>query len=232
VPLHFAERFKDRYDAARKLAFALKKYANKKSLVVLAIPNGGLPVGAFLAKTLHLPLDVALAKKLPAPGTEELAIGALTAEGGLILDKKAVEDFAVSEDYIEAEKTRLQGVLHKKDTFFHQNVSALPLAGKTVLLVDDGMATGQTMRAVIKMLRHKKVARVIVATPVSSEQAAKSVRAQADAFYSLVTDKIFYAVGTYYTLFPHIEDEEALRLLQESRATQKRSRTIRKSKKK
>jgi putative phosphoribosyl transferase len=228
VPLHFAHRFKDRYDAARKLAVPLKKFAKKKAVFLLAIPGGGVPIGAFLAKELHLPLDVALVKKLPAPATEELAIGAIAVDGTVILDDSTVKDFSVSDDYIEREKRRLLGVLHKKDTFFHQSLPALAAQGKTVILVDDGIATGQTTRAAVEMLRRKKVKKLIVVTPVSSAQAAKEISALADEFISLVTEKTFYAVGTYYGLFPHVGEEEVLALLEKSRVGAGRSRSTKK----
>jgi putative phosphoribosyl transferase len=217
VPLPLTKRFKDRFDAARQLVEPLKKFARKPNVVLLAIPRGALQIGSFLSRELKLPLDVVLVKKIPAPSSEELAIGAVSSDGGQIVDDQIVQEFRVSPEYITEQHQRISTFLQEKEREYHKDAESLTLAGKTVIVLDDGIATGYTVRAAIGMLRKKKVARIIVATPASSQEAADIFSNLADEFISLRTEKQFYAVGMYYVNFPQVEDHEAVKLLVESK---------------
>jgi putative phosphoribosyl transferase len=217
VPLPLTKRFKDRFDAARQLVQPLKKFARKPNVVLLAIPRGALQIGSFLSHELKLPLDVVLVKKIPAPTSEELAIGAVSSDGGQIVDDQIVQEFRVPPEYITAQRTRITKLLEQKEGEYHKDAAPIAVAGKTVIVLDDGIATGYTVRAAIEMLRQKKVARTVVATPASSQDAADIFSNLADEFISLRTEKQFYAVGMYYVNFPQVEDHEAVRLLVESR---------------
>lgn len=247
VPINLPGRFKDRYDAARRLLPELAGFAAEgasmgrnvggvpgrgmrksggervdgsgtEAVAVLAIPRGGLQVGAFLARELGRPLDVALAKKLPAPGAEELAVGAVTLDGVVEFDTESSRELGADESYVADRKAEIVTALEARDRAYHARVPRLDLKGATALLVDDGIATGLTTRAAVGMLRRLGAARVAVAAPVASAEAVAALRGVADEVVALKTESPFYAVGTYYENFPQVEDSEAVRLLEESRS--------------
>jgi len=214
VILNIAKRFKNRYAAARQLVPQLKKFAHKKNVLLLAIPRGALEIGTYLAKELALPLDVLLVKKIPAPKAQELAVGAVSIDGGQTVDKQLIKEFKISATYLDRQGKLLVGDLKKRDKQYHAQTKKLPIAGQTVIILDDGIATGQTVRLAIKMLRRQQAAKIVVATPTSSAQAARQIRKEADELITLIEEEHFAAVGMYYVNFPQITDDEAIKLFQ------------------
>jgi predicted phosphoribosyltransferase len=184
-------RFHDRHDAGHRLAADLRQYAGKSEVIVLALPRGGIPVGYEVAQALGAPLDVFVVRKLGLPGYEELAIGAIASGGARVLNEDVVRMYRISKDQ---------------------------LAGKTAILVDDGLATGATMRAAVEALRHEGPARIVVAVPVSSPETCEQFRDIADEVVCAVTPEPFYAVGLWYEDFSQTTDEEVHELLERARA--------------
>lgn len=203
--------FNDRKDAGQALASRLKQY-NKENGVVVAIPRGGVPIGYEIAEALDWPLDVALSKKIGHPTNKEFAIGAASLNGYVLN-----HDVPVSRDYIETEIARLrenlQNYYHK---YFHEQ-EPLILTNKTVILTDDGVATGHTLLSVIELIRKDKPKRLIVAVPVSGPEAIRKIEALADEVICLAAPQDFRAVGQYYKDFEQVEDQEVAGLLHERR---------------
>jgi predicted phosphoribosyltransferase len=183
---------------------------------VLGIPRGGVVVAAEVARRLGVPLDVIVARKLGAPISEELAIGAVTANGGRFLNTDVIEELGVSEGYIDAVTQRQQAEARRRETLFRGERPPLDLTGRTVILVDDGLATGATMRAAARSLRHTRAARLVAAVPVASAQARDALRAEVDEVVCLSTPEPFGAVGAFYDDFRQTEDEEVQELLARS----------------
>lgn len=211
------QRYKDRFDAARQLVKPLRKFSRQKDAVLLAIPRGALQIGQYLSRELKLPLDVILVKKLPVPESQELAVGAVASDGGQVVDKKMAREYGIAPEYLRAERDRLLAALHQKEKMYREEVPPVSLKNKIIILVDDGIATGQTVQAAVEYLRRQQVGWVVVATPTASSDAAELLKKITDEFISLLTEKIFYAVGTYYVNFPQVEDAEAVALLKQAR---------------
>lgn len=203
--------FIDRAHAGRMLALALEMYRRAPDAVVLGIPRGGVVVAAEVARELELPLDVAVAAKVAAPSNPEFAIGAVAADGEVSLNVHA--------GYTASEVKRLSGPAHDKVRRYLKMLRSgrdqLDLAGKTVLLVDDGLATGLTMLAAAEWLNRLGVARVVVAVPVASTSAVAVVQPAADEVVAVSVPSGFYAVGQYYDRFGQTEDAEVMALLAE-----------------
>ena len=222
-------RFENRFEAARTLVAPLAKYLGIKGakgadraiaqkVLIVAIPRGGLQVGGFVAQKLGLGLDVALVKKLGAPESHELAVGAVGLDGGLVVDKKAAQELGASKAYIEAMQKRLTLDLGERDRFYHAEVPTLAVTDKKIVLVDDGMATGYTVRAAAEMLRRQGAREIILAVPVASTSAQKLVRPVVDKIIATKIDTLLVAVGSHYNNFEQVSDREALKILQENRA--------------
>ncbi len=202
--------YADRYDAARQLLPLLEPFKNEDGLV-LAIPRGGVPVGVVVAQYLQWPLDLLMTKKIGHPDNPEFAIGAVS------LDDSLVEETAgVPESYIQEMTIRIREQLAERYRLFRGNAKPLPRRNKTLLVVDDGIATGRTILSTLRLLRSQSPARLIVAAPVASGQAAERIRRVTDVFCCPLVREDFRAVGNYYDDFPQVEDEEVIRLLQES----------------
>lgn len=208
-------RFENRKEAGLKLAEELLKYKDE-DVVVLAVPRGGLPVGAMIAKTLNAPLDVALAKKIGHPYNPEYAIGAVS-----LKDRVLNEGESVPEAYIEEETTRIREELKRRYRKFHEGRARIDLRDKVVILVDDGMATGNTIRALTAVTRQEKPSKIVVALPVASPSALRKLERQkeVDEVVCLQSPRGFRAVGQYYGHFYQVSDEEAVEWLKESRVT-------------
>lgn len=204
--------FKNRYDAAMQLAPLLKKYANDKG-VVLAIPRGAVPLGYYIAKVLKLPLDILLTKKIGHPINPELAIGSVSLEGRIIDPR-----FSMDEDYIENETMRIRQMLKEGYKKFRGNQSSIDLKDKNVIIVDDGIATGNTMLVAIDLITHRDPKKIIVATPVASPQALKKMKEKADEVVCLYAPEYFRAVGQFYYDFSEVTDEEVIQFLNELNA--------------
>jgi len=211
-------RFHDRRDAGRKLANALRDYAGRDDVVVLALPRGGIPVGYEVAQSLGAPLDVFVVRKLGVPGHEELAVGAVASGGARVLNEDVVRMYRVTSAQL-AEVTEAESAeLARRERRYRGDRPFPDLRGKTVILVDDGLATGATMRAGVEALRHEGPSRIVVAVPVAAMQTCDQFRAIADDVVCVATPEPFYAVGLWYEDFAQTTDEEVDDLLGRARA--------------
>ena len=202
--------FKDRLEAALMLKDKLKKYKHSNT-VVLAVPRGGVPLGYTIAKSLDLPLDIVLSKKIGHPYNNEFAIGAVSLDS-VIID----EHTGVSDSYIQNETIRLRASLKEKYKRYRGNNKPIDIEGKNVILVDDGIATGNTLLASIAMLRKKKPSKIIVAVPVLPYETVSLFEKKADEFIYLMAPRNFGSVGAFYQEFNQVEDEEVIQMLQET----------------
>lgn len=203
----YNELFKDRIQAGLLLAEKLKKYQNSNS-VILAVPRGGVPIGHEIAKKLHLPLDIVLSKKIGHPYNKEFAIGAVSLDS-MIID----EHPGVSNTYIDEEITNLRKLLKEKYELYMGNRKPINIKDKNVILVDDGIATGNTLLASIKMLRKQKPAKIIVAVPVLPYDNVPVFELNTDEFIYLIASKSFRGVGGFYEEFNQVEDDEVIKIL-------------------
>ena len=199
--------FRDRTDAGEQLADALERRGIEAD-VVLAIPRGGLPLGRAVADRLNVPLDVVVAKKLGAPFNPELAIGAVAEDGALWLNRRLIDDVGVREGYIESERDREREAASAKAQRYRSGPPP-DLTGKRVVVVDDGVATGATMRACLQRVRDDNPATLVVAVPVGPPDTLDELREIADEVIAIETPSAFRAVGAYYRNFDQVSDEEA-----------------------
>jgi putative phosphoribosyl transferase len=213
-------RFRDRAEAGRALARALSHYAGRDDVVVLALPRGGVPVAYEVAKNLAAPLDVFLVRKLGVPGHEELAMGAIATGGVLVLDDGAVRWLGISEEQIQRTLARELEELRRREAAYRNGRPPPDLRGKTVILVDDGLATGASMQAAARAVRRHEPARIVIAVPVASKATCDQFRDEVDEVVCAVTPAPFYSVGNWYEDFSQTSDEEVRELLE--RAAEKR----------
>jgi putative phosphoribosyl transferase len=213
-----AARFRDRKDAGQRLARELERYAGRPDVIVLALPRGGIPVGYEVAQALNAPLDVFVVRKLGLPDHEELAMGALASGGVRLLNRDVVRMYRVSEEDIERVTRWEQAELERREKSYRGDRAFPNLDGKTVILVDDGLATGSTMRAAVAALRLEGPSRIVVAVPVASPDTCDEFRDIADEIVCAVTPEPFYAVGMWYEDFSQTTDEEVHTLLRLARA--------------
>jgi predicted phosphoribosyltransferase len=216
----FVKRFKDRMHAGELLAKRLSEYAGRPDVIVLALPRGGVPVGFAVAKALHVPLDVMVVRKLGFPGHEEFAMGAIASGGEYVLDHDLLERVHVPGHMIEAAARRELAELERREQLYRAGRPPLQLRGCTVILVDDGLATGATMRVAVKAVRKAQPARIIVAVPVGAPQTCSEMRKEADEVVCYCTPEPFHAVGLWYEDFSQTSDEEVEKLLEEARQWQ------------
>ena len=209
-------RYRDRRDAGRRLAAALLPYANRRDVVVLALPRGGVPVGFEVAAALAAPLDVFVVRKLGLPGREELAMGALASGGVRVLDEDLIRVAGVSADEVQRITEAEQAELDRRERRYRDDRPFPEVRGKTVILVDDGLATGATMRAAVAALRLKGPARIVVAVPVAAPETCDAFESIADDIVCAVTPDSFQAVGLWYDDFSQTTDEEVRALLAQS----------------
>lgn len=213
-------RFRDRAEAGRTLARLLSHYAGRDDVIVLALPRGGVPVAAEVAKELGAPLDVFLVRKLGVPGHEELAMGAIASGGVLVLDEGVLRWLGISEEQIQKALARELDELRRREVAYRDGRPLPDLEGKTVILVDDGLATGASMQAAARAVRRHEPARIVVAVPVASRATCDQFRDDVDEVVCAVTPEPFYAVGNWYADFSQTSDEEVRELLE--RATEER----------
>src|SRR5438094_3251828 len=209
-------RFADRAEAGRVLAEKLKPLAGNPNVVVLALPRGGVPVAAELARALGAPLDVFVVRKLGVPGHEELAMGAIATGGVLVLDDRLVHGLGVSDDQIDRTIARELQELERREAAYRAGRGPPDLEGKTVILVDDGLATGATMQAAALAVRKYNPARVVVAVPVASAETCDEFRANVDEIVCALTPAPFHAVGLWYEDFSQTSDDEVQELLRQA----------------
>lgn len=204
--------FQDRTDAARQLAEKLKGRDFRNPLV-LAVPRGGVVTGARLARELGADLDVVLARKLRAPEQPELAIGALSEAGEIYLNHRADEVLGVTEEYLEAERRRQLGEIARRKELFRAVKPQEPIEGRSVIVTDDGIATGSTMIAALQMVKAENAYETVVAVPVASPERLTAVRQWCDEVVCLLTPRFFWAIGQFYENFRQVEDEEVVEIL-------------------
>lgn len=214
--------FRDRVDAGIQLAERLAAYRGE-DVIVLAIPRGGVPVGAEVARRLEAEFDIVVARKLGAPFSPELAIGAVTADGGRYLNEEIMAEVGVNDTYLVTVTAAERAEARQREQRFRGSRAAPRIQDRTVIVVDDGLATGATMHAALRSLRDKRPAKLIMAAPVGPPDTCDAMRAEADEVVCLYQPDPFYAVGLYYRLFAQAEDAEVQRLLQEAYARPLRS---------
>jgi putative phosphoribosyl transferase len=209
-------RFRSRRFAGVLLAEELNRYAAADGVIVLALPRGGVPVGYEIARTLHLPLDVFQVRKLGVPGHEELAMGAIGSGGGRYLNREVIDSLHISQAEIESVARRESAELERRERLYRDSRPRKDVVGKTVILADDGVATGSSMFAAIETLRSERVARIVVAIPVGPVETCERLRELADELVCLQMPEPFYAVGTWYERFNQVEDDEVRALLRDA----------------
>jgi predicted phosphoribosyltransferase len=200
------------------LAAELQAYADRRDVVVLALPRGGVPVAFEVARALHAPLDVFVVRKLGLPGHEEVAMGAIATGGVRILNEDVVRRLGISEAVIEAVTGRERRELERRERLYRGGRPAPDVRRSTVILVDDGLATGSTMRAAIAALRKHGPARIVVAVPVGAPETCAEFQAEADETVCAVMPEPFHAVGQWYRDFSQTTDEEVHELLERAAA--------------
>jgi putative phosphoribosyl transferase len=205
--------FRDRTDAGRQLAARLTHYAGRDDVIVLALPRGGVPIGYEVAEALGAPLDVFLVRKLGTPGHEELAMGAIASGGVRVLNDQVVRMLRPSEDVIARVEAAERRELKRREYEYRGGRPPLDVRGKTVILVDDGLATGSTMRAAVAAVRKLGPARVVVAVPVGAAETCEEFEGEADEAVCAHEPDPFYAVGAWYDDFSQTTDEEVRDLL-------------------
>ena len=210
-------RFKDRQQAGRLLGDEVLSYRDVPGVVILGLPRGGVVVAAELAKALDMPMDVFVVRKLGVPSHPELAMGALASGGVRVLNHALIENLGISERDIDAVAETEQKELERREHTYRLGGGPLDLAGKTVILVDDGLATGATMRAAVRAIRERKAGRVVVAVPVAAQDALDTIRIEADEVVCLLAPVLFQALGQWYEQFEQVEDEEVRALMARQR---------------
>jgi putative phosphoribosyl transferase len=206
-------RFRDRVDAGEHLARALAAYAGRSDVIVLALPRGGVPVGFEVAEELGAPLDVFLVRKLGVPGHEEFAMGAIASGGLRVIDPEVVRSLGISEPAVAAVAAREQRELERREREYRRNRSLPDLRDQTVIVIDDGLATGSTMKAAVRAIRQREPKMLVVAVPVAARETCDELRAEADEVVCVRTPDPFRAVGLWYEDFSQTTDEEVRSLL-------------------
>lgn len=212
-----SERFRDRTDAGRQLATALSAYAGRADVRILALPRGGVPVAYEVACALDAPLDVFLVRKLGLPGHEELAMGAIASGGVMVLNQDLVHTLNVSAAAIDAVVKTEMRELERRDRQYRDDRPAPDVAGRTAIVVDDGLATGSTMQAAVAALKQEHPRAIVVAVPVAAPEICAAFRREVDDVVCVVTPEPFHAVGVWYDDFSQTTDEEVHQLLAAAR---------------
>ncbi len=214
---HSSERFRDRVQAGQMLARELSDLKDQKA-VVMGIPRGGIVVARELARALDADLDIILARKLGTPGQLELAMGSISEDGRVFLNQEVVGLAGISSRQIEEEKKRQMAEIQRRNQLIRSVLPRTPLAKRSVVLTDDGLATGATMEAAVWAAKHENPARLLVAVPVASDEALVRIAQDADEVVCLRQPPYFSAVGQFYALFAPVEDREVLDILRQEAA--------------
>jgi predicted phosphoribosyltransferase len=205
--------FHDRTDAGRQLAAELETYANRPDVVVLALPRGGVPVAFEVAQALGAPLDVFLVRKLGLPGHPELAMGAIASGGVRVLNQDVVQTLQIPDEVIDEVAAEEAQELGRREHLYRDGRPAPDVRGRSVILIDDGLATGSTMRAAVAALRELGPSRIVVAVPVAAPETCAALAGEVDDIVCVRTPRPFYAVGVWYENFSQTTDEEVRELL-------------------
>ena len=213
--------FRDRYDAGRRLAGELMAYANRSDVLVLALPRGGVPVAYEVARALRAPLDVFLVRKRGLPGHEELAMGAIASGGVRVLNEELVHVLDIAPEVIDEVAEEERWELERRERAYRDDRQPLDVRGRIVILIDDGLATGSTMRAAVAALRKQGPARILVAVPVAAPSTCQEFQQEVDEVVCVRTPEPFRAVGIWYDDFSQTSDEEVHALLEEAQNPRK-----------
>ena len=208
-----AVKFLDRRDAGRQLAEKLAGYADDPGVLVLGLPRGGVPVAYEVARSLHAPLDVFVVRKLGVPGHRELAMGAVASGGMRVLNSDVIKAFGIAPSAVESVAAAELLELARQHRTYRGNAPLPKLSGRSIIVVDDGLATGSTMRAAVGTLRQSNPARIVVAAPVAAVETARRIREEADGVICLSEPSDFQAVSAWYDDFSQISDEEVRKFL-------------------
>ena len=208
--------FRNRTEAGQLLARKLRRYADRPDIIVLALPRGGVPVANEVAKALRAPLDVFLVRKLGVPGQEELAMGAIATGGVRVLNEDVVRALKIPQSVIDSVAAQEAPELERRERLYRGDRPAPDVNGRTVILVDDGLATGSSMRAAVAALRQKNPRRIVVAVPIAAAATCREFEAEVDEIVCYQTPEPFYSVGLWYEDFSQTTDEEIRQLLEHS----------------
>lgn len=215
-----AEQFRDRSEAGRLLATKLATYSNRPDVLVLALPRGGVTVAFEVARALHAPLDVVAVRKLGVPERKELAMGAIASGGVRILNKDIVQFLNIPEAVIDKVAAHEQQVLQRREHLYRGGRPASTIRGCTVILVDDGIATGATMHAAVAAVKQQQPARIIIAVPTAAPSTCEEFAAEVDEVVSVIKPEPFYAVGLWYENFAQTTDTDVRNLLAQAKQEQ------------
>jgi len=213
-----ADRFLNRTDAGRQLASQLSRYAGRSDVLVLGLPRGGVPVAFEIAMALDAPLDVFVVRKLGLPGHEEFGIGAIASGGVRVVDESVLRSYGVDEETLGRITERERRELERREHLYRDDRPFPPVADRVVILVDDGLATGSTMRAAVSALRAEGPREIVVAVPVGAPETCAAMEKLADQVECLATPEPFYAVGLWYEDFEQTDDDEVHDLLERAAA--------------
>jgi len=209
-------KFKNRLEAGQKLAAALGKFKDAKNTIILALPRGGVVVGFEVAKILNLPLDIVVPRKIGAPGNPEFAIGAITEQGVGIFEEMIIGAYGITESYLQNEIKKEKAEAERRIKLYRGSRPSLDFKNKTVIIVDDGLATGLTMRAAVKTAKTLGATEIVVAIPVTPPDTADLIKKEVDEIIYLDAPALFGAVGEFYDEFAQTTDEEVINLLKKS----------------
>lgn len=208
--------FAGRKDAGIQLAQRLKKYKGQKDILVLALPRGGVVTGFEIAKSLGVPMDVLIVRKIGFPGQPELAVGAVSETGTVALNESIISMYGVSGDYVKKETSRQKEEISRRVKLYRKGKALSGLEGKTIILVDDGVATGATVKAAIMTLKKEKIEKLVLALPVGPPDTVDELKGMVDEFVCIEIPDVFYAVGAHYSDFTQVSDEEVVEMLERS----------------
>jgi predicted phosphoribosyltransferase len=209
--------FQDRQEAGKQLAASLQGYQGKENLLVLALPRGGVTVGFEVARELRCPLDVLIVRKIGCPGNPELAAGAVSETGTRVLNEDVIAMQRISQEFLDGETERQRQEIARRLTAYRGGQTIGSLAAKTIILVDDGVATGATMKAAVATLQREGLTKLVVAVPVAPPDTAREIAPTVDEWVCLDTPERFAAVGQFYRDFTQVEDAEVVALLKKAK---------------
>ncbi|MDR5725856.1 MAG: phosphoribosyltransferase [Terriglobia bacterium] len=208
--------FHDRVDAGKRLAKLMANYANRKDVLVLGIPRGGVPVAFEVAQALHAPLDILLVRKLGTPGQQELAMGAIATGGVRIINDQLVADLGITKEQVAEAVAAQEAELQRREQLYRGVRPGISVAGKTTILVDDGIATGSSMLAAITALRALRPEKIVVAVPVAPSHSDEQIKKTADEFICLYQPGLLFSIGQFYDDFSQTEDADVRSLLEQA----------------